>query len=127
MVLPADAAAVRVGRQVVLQAGQAAGVDSLLVEVAVLLTSEVVTNAVLHACSSPRLRVAPTPCGGLYVGVGDDSGQPPVLRADDAGALGGRGLHLVSSLSSRWGVRSGPPGKVVWFEVDPAGCDPTTR
>ncbi len=41
------------------------------------------------------------------------------MREDDPAALDGRGLRLLDLLSSRWGVRPDPPGKVVWFELDP--------
>ncbi len=82
-----------------------------------LLVSEVVTNALLRGRSRPRLTVTPFPGGGLYVG--DDNSRVPMLREDELDALDGRGLSLLDMLSSRWEVRRTPPGKVIWFELDP--------
>ena len=88
-----------------------------VVDVALVLVSELVTNAVIHARSQPRLTVAAAAGGALYVGVGDDDSRCPTVRDQDDDALNGRGLHLLASLASRWGVRPDPPGKVVWFEL----------
>lgn len=117
--LAADPTAVRSGRHLLVQVCQAQGTSATVVDVAVLLVSEVVTNALLHGRSRPRLTVTPLAGGGLYVGVGDDNSRMPVMRKDDPDAQDGRGLHLLDMLSSRWGVRPDPPGKVVWFELDP--------
>lgn len=89
-----------------------------VVDVAVLLVSEVVTNALVHGRSRPRLQVTPLSGGGLYVAVGDDNGLLPVVREDDTDAPGGRGLRLLDALSARWGVWPDPPGKIVWFELN---------
>ncbi len=48
-----------------------------------------------------------------------DDSRVPVLPVDDLDALDGRGLRLLDLLSSGWGVRPDPPGKVGWFELDP--------
>lgn len=115
----ADPTAVRSSRRLLVQACQAGGTAAHVVDVAVLLVSEVVTNALLHGRGRPRVTVTPLPGGGLYVGVGDDNSRVPVVREDDPDALDGRGLRLLDMLSSRWGVRPDPPGKIVWFELDP--------
>lgn len=117
--LAADLTAVRSGRHLLVQVCQAQGTAADVVDVAVLLVSEVVTNALLHGRSRPRLTVTPLAGGGLYVGVGDENSRVPVMRKDDPDAQDGRGLRLLDMLSSRWGVRPDPPGKVVWFELDP--------
>lgn len=117
--LAADPTAVRSARRLLVQVCQASGTAARVVDVAELLVSELVTNAVLHGRSRPRLTVTPTAGGGLSVGVGDDNSRLPVVREDDRDALDGRGLRLLDLLSSRWGVRPDPPGKVVWFELDP--------
>jgi hypothetical protein len=56
----------------------------------------------------------------IEIGDGDDTFPLRPLR-EPVDAEHGRGLNLVNVLSSRWGVRSGDTGKVVWFElpVDP--------
>jgi anti-sigma regulatory factor (Ser/Thr protein kinase) len=87
-------------------------------EAAVLLVSEVVTNAVLHARSAPTLTVRLRP-GLLWVGVADASDTVPAPKQYGIEAATGRGLRLVERISTRWGVRSdGTGGKVVWFELD---------
>ena len=83
----------------------------------VLLTSEVVTNAVVHAGSEIELAVE---CDGgrVRVEVTDGSGEQPVLRFPQPFDTSGRGLGLVDTLSSAWGVRYHPhDGKSVWFEM----------
>ncbi|HEV2891810.1 MAG TPA: SpoIIE family protein phosphatase [Frankiaceae bacterium] len=92
-------------------------------DVAVLLTSELATNAVRHAAGDLRLRVVRRP-GGLRVEVHDrDATTLPALRvrnpdgSDDL-AESGRGLQFVAELSTRWGVETLAGGKQVWFELD---------
>ena len=87
-----------------------------VVEVATLLVSEVVTNAVLHARSDLELHLI---SGGHFVRieVADGSTTQPVVRDHSDDALSGRGLALVERLASAWGVRERPGGKVVWFEI----------
>jgi anti-sigma regulatory factor (Ser/Thr protein kinase) len=88
------------------------------VDVAVLLTSEVVTNALLHARSPMTLAVQVGP-NTLRVAVHDGSSVPPQLRDYTATAGTGRGLQLVQALASRWGldVAANGNGKWVWFEL----------
>ena len=90
------------------------------VEDAVLLVSEVVTNAVVHASSAPRLLV--TVVGDrLRIEVHDMSRALPVMQASSA-AIGGRGLRIVDQLADAWGTAMTSTGKVVWSEQHlPAG------
>jgi anti-sigma regulatory factor (Ser/Thr protein kinase) len=94
-----------------------------------LATSELVTNATIHGGDRPTLDVH-TSRGTVRVEVYDsgptprawldrirDYGEPAATPADDELRLGGRGLHIVDTLSERWGVMPQPPGKVVWFEM----------
>ena len=85
-------------------------------DTAVLLTSEVVTNAILHARTNVVVVVLVDP-PTVRVEVSDDAGQyPEVLRADEQ-ATSGRGMMLVDTLATAWGIRPGDGGKCVWFEV----------
>ena len=87
-------------------------------ETAVLLASELVTNAVVHTRSADvGLRAR---CDGetLLVAVDDEGAAPPVCCD---GAATGAGLTLVDSLAARWGWEPLASGKRVWFEVP---CDP---
>ena len=114
--LPADAASVRSARALVLDALGDDGDDVLFA--LELLVSEVVSNAVLHAAAAPRIEAQLGP-DTVRVAVYDDDPTLPVHRQPDEERPGGRGLHLLDRLASRWGaepVEGG--GKVVWFELD---------
>jgi anti-sigma regulatory factor (Ser/Thr protein kinase) len=81
---------------------------------AVLIISELVTNALLHGVGVPVLRLAGT-SWRLRVEVSDDSPELPAIR--EAGADGGWGLRLLDELSLGWGVVPRDNGKVVWCEL----------
>jgi anti-sigma regulatory factor (Ser/Thr protein kinase) len=85
-------------------------------DVALLLLSEAVTNAVLHARSDVEVRVAVWGTG-VRVEVQDGSGRPPALRRPSTAATTGRGTTLMQALADDWGWRAVPEGKVVWFDV----------
>jgi anti-sigma regulatory factor (Ser/Thr protein kinase) len=92
------------------------------VDTVVLLVSEVVTNAVLHARSDVFLTVrdqGPT----ARVEVRDSSPVPPRLHRFAAESATGRGLRLLDQLALRWGAEQGGEGlgKTVWFEVGSPG------
>jgi CheY-like chemotaxis protein/anti-sigma regulatory factor (Ser/Thr protein kinase) len=116
--LPADPASVRSARALVLDALGDDGEDLLFsLE---LLISEVVSNAVVHASSAPRIEAQLGP-DTVRVAVYDDDPTLPTRRHPDADRPGGRGLHLLDRLASRWGAEAiGGDGKVVWFELDRA-------
>ncbi|MFE0525233.1 ATP-binding protein [Streptomyces sp. NPDC058954] len=87
-------------------------------EIAELLTSELVTNALIHTDREAVL-TATVGSHGLRVEVRDFVARRPRLRvpvADDG--THGRGLVLVQSLADAWGVRAHGVGKAVWFELD---------
>ena len=92
-------------------------------EVATLLTSELATNAVLHANSAFDVRIELTDTQ-IRVEVAD-LGDGLILLAPTSDRVdGGRGLWIVSQLSDRWGVEAGDNGaNVVWFEIDVAKRD----
>ena len=99
-------------------------VDDWFANAAMLCTSELVTNAIVHAGDGCGLQVCFDPPGGgvLRVEVSDDSQeQPHVVPPGDVWRIGGRGLQIVEQTSTRWGTRDLAPGKVVWFELGPAG------
>ena len=86
-------------------------------EIAELLTSELVTNALIHTDCDAVL-TATVSSRGLHVEVRDFAGRRPRLRApstDDG--THGRGLILVQSLADAWGVRAHGVGKAVWFDL----------
>jgi anti-sigma regulatory factor (Ser/Thr protein kinase) len=86
------------------------------VDVARLLTSELVTNAVLHAGTriTVSLRVTER---RVHVTVDDAEGSCP-SPADGAELdVHGRGLTIVDRLAHEWGVDRRDGGKSVWFEL----------
>lgn len=85
---------------------------------AILLTSEVVTNALLHTASERiRLRLALL-SDAIRVEVDDSSVTPPHPRNYSELSGTGRGLALVQAAARAWGADPHPPhGKTVWFEI----------
>lgn len=90
--------------------------ETLVVD-AELLTSELVTNAVLHARSDVTVTVAVAD-GTAEIGVTDTSVAPPTPRWAASSAEGGRGLKLVDSVAADWGVVYLATGKQVWCRLD---------
>lgn len=92
-------------------------VDETLLEVVEPLTSEVVTNVVLHARSRAELVLRMDPAV-VRVEVVDESQVVPEVRRPSLRAQAGRGLFIVQSMAQSWGVEPLPgDGKRVWFEV----------
>ena len=91
------------------------------VQSTILLVSELVTNAVIHGQADARHHVimhVALATEGLRVEVRDSGpGFDPTKLPRRSRALGGKGLVLVDTLASRWGV-STDDGTCVWFEID---------
>jgi anti-sigma regulatory factor (Ser/Thr protein kinase) len=83
----------------------------------VLVTSELVGNAVLHARSSIRVTLRSDGRSGLVVEVEDENTRMPTQASCPQDATSGRGLALVAKLSSAWGARPAGQGKVVWARL----------
>jgi anti-sigma regulatory factor (Ser/Thr protein kinase) len=81
-----------------------------------LLTSELVTNAIRHCRRRVQLHVH-FERETFRVEVVDDSPLPPGRVNSYPFAEKGRGLRIVESLSSGWGVTPDVAGKRVWFEL----------
>jgi anti-sigma regulatory factor (Ser/Thr protein kinase) len=86
-------------------------------EEVVLLVSELVTNAVVHARTEVRLRLR-LDRDVLRVEVEDRDERLPEARQAALRDERGRGLLLVERYTARWGVTPGAGRKTVWFEVD---------
>jgi anti-sigma regulatory factor (Ser/Thr protein kinase) len=113
--LPTDMRAPSQARALLRDTACRAHVVSL--DIAMLLASEVVTNAVLHGAPPITLRTYCTEPGRLKIEVSDTGASMPV--AIDAGldADHGRGLILLDMLATDWGVQPQDPGKTVWFRL----------
>jgi anti-sigma regulatory factor (Ser/Thr protein kinase) len=85
--------------------------------VAVLLTSELVTNALAHETGETLTLTITCVCGQLRVDVHDTSCAMPVLIEAPPDAETGRGLMLVASLATDWGFHMTRAGKAVYFTL----------
>ena len=89
---------------------------------AVLLTSELVTNAITHTATGRGGKVMVTVYRAdtrVRVEVRDDgSDEIPVVRPDDEARDSGYGLGLVELMAHRWGHRGGQHGRIVWFMLE---------
>ena len=94
----------------------ALGAGDEVAELAVLLVSELASNAVLHAQTSFEVAVHVSD-GQLRVAVSDSDPTLPALRTYARESITGRGLHMVAASADRWGFDANPDGKVVWFEL----------
>lgn len=106
---------VGVARKLVRHTLGLAGRDDLL-DVAELLVSEVVTNALLHAGTPIDVSLSMLD-KGLLVQIGDGSPHLPVRRAYASTAGTGRGLMLLEQMVEYWGVVPNAAGKTVWFHL----------
>ncbi|HET9060935.1 MAG TPA: ATP-binding protein [Acidimicrobiales bacterium] len=92
---------------------------STLEDDALLCTSEVVTNVVLHTSSRRMGLTVICSRDSARVEVYDDSQQLPHVGVSSRTAQNGRGLLLVDALSADWGAAPSGYGKTVWFVVSP--------
>jgi sigma-B regulation protein RsbU (phosphoserine phosphatase) len=132
--LPADRRTPAAARAVVRSVLAEANLEELLNE-ALLLTTELSTNAVEHARTELDIEVladevgltvtvsdfASGPVDELVVGVRNDSDE--ITEVSERG----RGLLLVDHFASRWGTTYLPSGKGVWFRLDRHDAVPDTQ
>ena len=124
---PTAAAAARRFVRDTLQAWQTGGATITgdgLIDDAVLLTSELVTNAVVHAGTPVEVTCKLTG-SGVEVMVSDEHParlvpEPPENEHIPAERTSGRGLLLPAALASAWGVTYGQSAKAVWFRIGQA-------
>ncbi|MFC1414501.1 ATP-binding protein [Streptacidiphilus sp. N1-12] len=91
--------------------------QTAVAEDVLLLVSELVTNACLHAGGPTELALHGT-ARTLRVEVSDAGEGAPVPRVPhEPGRPGGHGLHIVERLASAWGTVRQDGGKTVWLEV----------
>ncbi|MCZ0989523.1 ATP-binding protein [Streptomyces diastatochromogenes] len=114
----AEPKSVAQARHLARQSCTAWGFDAETGETAALLTSELVTNAVLHGRShSIRVQVARVDGDLVRIVVVDKSHRMPEMKHPDPEDVSGRGLLLVDALTDRWGTDLLPWGKRMWAEI----------
>ncbi len=116
--LPSDPSSVGKARHATLRACAVWGVTQ--VELAEVVVSELVANAVLHGWGIVQLRLFDT-APGLRIEVEDGNPEPPRLVPHRPLGEGGHGLHVVSEVA-RWGWSPTRSGKLVWAHLQP-GAD----
>jgi DNA-binding NarL/FixJ family response regulator len=114
--LPQALTSVRTAREFVSEKLTEWSLEPLLDD-ALLVASELATNAITHADSKCRLRLSLHPAtlriDVLDTGAGTPEPQPPSWTEEH-----GRGLHLVAALTTAWGLEVVPgAGKLVWAEL----------
>ncbi|MFE9997604.1 ATP-binding protein [Streptomyces avermitilis] len=128
--LPAIPASVAVARGHVRELLAAWNTDAETCDNAVLVASELVTNAIMHTASGRIVCRLRTDGARVRIEVEDEHrGQTlPAQCRPEPDDQGGRGLLLVGALSSDWGVKNSAygPGHIVWAELSPDGGDPAS-
>ena len=118
MTLPTASHAVRLARQTTRDSLATWRLASLE-ETAVLLVSELVTNAVRHARGSNAITLElEASQSRLRIEVTDTDPRWPQPRTPAGFDESGFGFVLVDALAGKWGVRETATGKAVWAEVD---------
>ncbi|UQX89015.1 ATP-binding protein [Jatrophihabitans telluris] len=131
LALPEDASAVRLARAAVRGAAHPMLSAPRLAD-AVLLTSELVTNALLYAGPPVAVHIH-AESHRVSVAVGDHTPPARIDRSPlTTASVGGRGLAIVASLANVCGLYApvGATGKFVWFVVEddsPSRDVPTNR
>jgi anti-sigma regulatory factor (Ser/Thr protein kinase) len=91
--------------------------DRELTETALLLVSELATNAIRHGTPPVRLSLR-LDSDRLRVEVTDSSPSMPQVAHPGPDQTSGRGLQIVQQLAARWGSQTSRTlGKTVWFEM----------
>lgn len=113
--LARDAGSVGRAREFTRERVSAWGVPGVLDD-ALLVVSELVANAVTHAQSAPTMRLS---LAGrtLRIEVTDDGTGMPEPRPPSTTREGGRGLYLITAMTTVWGTEEVESGKVVWAEL----------
>ncbi|MBK5305364.1 MAG: ATP-binding protein [Frankiaceae bacterium] len=122
LTLPATVDSVGIGRRLVREALSEWDMGSLAYT-AMLLTSEVLTNSILHARTPVVLTVERSGTQSVTISVRDGSTLVPRRRQHPQDATTGRGLELLDGLAQHWRVQQQEHGKTLSFvvgtDVDP--------
>lgn len=118
VMLPHSTQSVRSARRRLTEDLTRRGICDEVIGDASLVISEIISNALKHArpLSSGQIRVAwDLSSTSLELQVSDGGGPTrPYLQSPTLSSLGGRGLGIVATLCSEWGVRQDAEGTTVW-------------
>lgn len=114
---PADQVSARSARRFAVERSRALGASADTADTIALLTSELVTNAVIHARTDVQVSVVRRD-GRIRVCVSDENTRMPTPAVAPIDATSGRGLLLVQSAATAWGIETTSDGKTIWFELD---------
>jgi anti-sigma regulatory factor (Ser/Thr protein kinase) len=121
VLLPCAPASVAVARRRLAAELTAAGVFEGVVGDAVLVVSELLSNAIRHARPLPGSKLLLAWAlvdGAVEVAVSDGGASTrPMAAQATVSSLGGRGLDIVEYLARSWGVRTDDTGLTVWAVV----------
>jgi signal transduction histidine kinase len=87
-----------------------------LIDSAELIVSELVTNSVNAGCSYAGVRLS-VQDGSLRIAVRDNADGGPVLQVAGLREQHGRGLSVIATVATRWGVERTADGKQIWAEL----------
>ncbi len=118
MTLPDGPEGASFARRATARAAELWRLDRELTETALLLVSELATNAIRHGAPPVRLSLR-LESDRLRVEITDGSPSLPRLIQPGPDQVGGRGLQIVQELAARWGAQASRQhlGKTVWFEL----------
>jgi anti-sigma regulatory factor (Ser/Thr protein kinase) len=114
--LPDPARAVRQARRAAADILARWKCDAESIEDAVLIVSEMVTNAIRHCAGAVIMRLSRA-SDYVRIEVTDSSPAEPFLVHAAPNAESGRGLRIISQLATRWGYRPTGHGKQVWADL----------
>ena len=119
--VPHEGLGVRIARHRFADQLKAAGVPADQTQDAMLVLSELVSNAVKHAAPLPSGEITvrwQVDHDVLHIGITDGgAGTRPRAAAAALSAAGGRGLEIVRTVSTQWGVTEAEDSVTVWAEV----------
>jgi anti-sigma regulatory factor (Ser/Thr protein kinase) len=114
--LPDPARAVRQARRAAADILARWKCDAESIEDAVLIVSEMVTNAIRHCAGAVILHLSRA-ADYIRIEVTDSSPHKPRLIDAPPDAESGRGLRIISQLATRWGYSPTGRGKLVWADL----------
>ena len=116
LALPADPTSAGAARRSLAAYCRDQNAPAELTQDALLVISELVTNAVLHACT-PAIAWAEYDAGAITVAVVDGSASLPSLLAPSARRESGRGVAIIDELGATWGLIRTSLGKIIWVNI----------